>query len=170
MEKKKPMSKTEWHSIRRQKGLCLYCNTVVDEKPLCKTCQDKKNLWRKNQKQIWIDSSVCIECGNERFGNKMLCKTHFFKGVSRKGLCTSAFWQKLMQMLIDQNWMCALTGDLLTPENMELDHIISKHTGGLNTMDNVRWVTRDANRAKQHLTDEKLLSLCQKIVNHLTKL
>jgi hypothetical protein len=168
MEKKIPMTKTEWHSVRREKKLCLYCNTTVNSKPLCKPCQEKKNLWRKTQKQKWIDANLCVECGNERFGNKLICESHYFKSVSRRWLGSSFLWKEIKEMLDGQSYRCALTDDLLTPDNMELDHVVSLSSGGENLLANVRWVTRDANRAKQHLTDHELLVLCKKIVKHLT--
>ena len=47
---------------------------------------------------------------------------------------------------------------------MELDHILPTSRKGKSELSNVRWVTKDANRFKQNLTDKELKILCNKIL------
>jgi 5-methylcytosine-specific restriction endonuclease McrA len=61
-----------------------------------------------------------------------------------------------------QNGLCALTGRPLD-NNSELDHIIPISRGGDNSIENYRWLCRDANQAKHSLTDEEFFNLCKAI-------
>lgn len=59
-----------------------------------------------------------------------------------------------------QRGLCALTGERLTRANAELDHVLPKARGGDDRLCNLRWVTKEVNRAKRDLTDEEFLALC----------
>ena len=74
--------------------------------------------------------------------------------------------EQIKEKLIEQKYKCALTGDNLTFDNMELDHILSPKRNGTNDLLNVRWVTKKANRLKQDLTDKELIILMQKILTN----
>ena len=76
-----------------------------------------------------------------------------------------------MLLLEKQNFKCALTGDTISwDDNIELDHIIPSSKKGLSELSNVRWVSKDANRLKQNLSDTELLNICHKVINHLSPL
>lgn len=65
-----------------------------------------------------------------------------------------------------QRGLCALTGERLTRDNSELDHIIPKSRGGKHEMENLRWVTRVANQSKRDLLDIEFFELCMAVVAH----
>lgn len=65
----------------------------------------------------------------------------------------ASIWRK-------QRGLCALTGRSMD-RTAELDHKLPKARGGTDELDNLQWVTREANRAKRDLTDSEFLALCQ---------
>lgn len=67
-----------------------------------------------------------------------------------------------------QRLLCALTGEKLTNETISVDHIIPKSKGGSNKPSNIRLVHKDVNLARRALTDEEFLTLCKKVVSHLS--
>jgi len=168
MEQKKVNPKTKWAQARRAEGKCIYCAQDAGGKPLCSSCRQKKSDWRRDRQKEWKQQNSCLHCGKPNFGNKSVCETHYYMSLSSGRLGKAGFASGLKMLVIEQNGHCALTGDILTPDNMELDHICASSAGGINCITNVRWVTKDANRAKQHLSDEELLALCQKIVAKLS--
>jgi 5-methylcytosine-specific restriction endonuclease McrA len=62
-----------------------------------------------------------------------------------------------------QRGICALTGRRLD-RSAEIDHIIPKVRGGSHKIGNLRWVVKDANRAKRDLLDADFIALCRDIV------
>jgi len=65
-----------------------------------------------------------------------------------------------------QRGLCALTGARLD-RTAEMDHIIPRVRGGSDTIENLRWVTRDVNRAKRDLLDADFFALCRAVVARL---
>ena len=63
-----------------------------------------------------------------------------------------------------QESQCALTGDPITPETAEADHIVPVARGGTHTIDNIQIVTRQANVAKNTMTNREFIGLCRKVV------
>ena len=59
---------------------------------------------------------------------------------------------------------CALTGRVLTPETVSLDHIVPLSRGGGSTLDNIQFVTREANQAKSTMSQEEFIELCRDVV------
>lgn len=75
-------------------------------------------------------------------------------GVTAKDL--AALWRQ-------QRGLCALTGRKLD-RSAEVDHIVPRARGGGDLISNLRWVCRDANRAKRDLTDEEFGALCADVM------
>lgn len=75
---------------------------------------------------------------------------------------------QLWGVLKKQRLRCALSGQKLTIDNISIDHIIPLNDGGSTALANIRFVTKDANKAKGILSDAELLSLCKNIVTTLT--
>lgn len=57
-----------------------------------------------------------------------------------------------------QHGVCPLTGRKLD-QTAHLDHIIPKKRGGNHEVSNLRWVCKEANRAKRDLLDDELFQL-----------
>jgi 5-methylcytosine-specific restriction endonuclease McrA len=73
----------------------------------------------------------------------------------------------LWRMCRRQKCICPITGRKLTNENMSVDHIKPMVHGGGKDLSNIRLTTKDANLAKQCLSDSELLSLARDIVKTL---
>lgn len=67
-----------------------------------------------------------------------------------------------------QKGLCGLTGLPLT-DSAEIDHIVPKARGGTNAPENLRWVNKEANRAKRDLLDSEFLELCRAVVAHFDR-
>jgi len=63
-----------------------------------------------------------------------------------------------------QRGLCALTGERLTKENAEVDHIIAKARGGSNRPENLRWVTKAVNMAKRDMPDAEFVAMCSNVM------
>jgi 5-methylcytosine-specific restriction endonuclease McrA len=68
----------------------------------------------------------------------------------------AAIWKR-------QRGVCELTGRRLD-RSAEIDHILPKVRGGSDAPGNLRWVVKDANRAKRDLLDADFLQLCRDVV------
>lgn len=49
-------------------------------------------------------------------------------------------------------------------KRVSLDHRVPRARGGDDTIENLRWVSFAANRAKSALTDEEFLEMCRRVV------
>lgn len=75
-----------------------------------------------------------------------------------------------MRLLLEhQGHRCALTGELLTPDNAEVDHIQPIAGGGTNTMENVQIVVASVNRAKGTMAQEEFVGMCQRVARHTAR-
>jgi 5-methylcytosine-specific restriction endonuclease McrA len=68
-----------------------------------------------------------------------------------------------------QKLVCALTGEKLTRDTISVDHIIPRSKGGKNVPSNIRLTTRDVNWFRRTMTDDELLKMCRRVVNHMEK-
>ena len=89
---------------------------------------------------------------------------HFFAWraviVSRHGEPVTA--QQLASLWRQQRGRCALSGARLD-RTAEIDHVVARSRGGTNDLANLRWVTRPVNHAKNDMTDEEFVSLCNAV-------
>lgn len=67
---------------------------------------------------------------------------------------------ELMDLLRKQRFKCALTGNELTPEESQLDHVIPRSKGGSDAKDNLQWLTSKVNRMKGTLSNEEFIEIC----------
>lgn len=80
--------------------------------------------------------------------------------LSLKSNVTAA---KLLAMLEEQDYRCALSGRKLEPDTATLDHKVPRSVGGDHSMGNVWFLHRDVNRAKGTHTVEEFLHMCQQV-------
>lgn len=73
----------------------------------------------------------------------------------------------VLRLLEWQDYRCALTGRMLTPETASLDHIVPVRDGGQHIIDNVQVLHKDVNRAKSTLNHEQFVQLCREVVEHV---
>lgn len=64
-----------------------------------------------------------------------------------------------------QRERCALSGRRLD-RSAQLDHKLPKARGGLDVIDNLQWLSPEANLAKRAMTDAEFISLCHDIAAH----
>jgi len=77
---------------------------------------------------------------------------------------TCATASELLLLIKTQEYRCALTGEVLTPDTAELDHKKPKVKGGQDTVDNLQWVERHVNRMKGKMTNEDFIAVCRRVV------
>lgn len=100
---------------------------------------------------------------------KVDAKRHFFRiraanlKIRHEGPTASR--EDIARLWHRQKGICYFTGVRLNEHNAQLDHVIPVIRGGTGTVENLRWVLRDANYAKRDLTDEQFIALCHKVVN-----
>jgi 5-methylcytosine-specific restriction endonuclease McrA len=65
-----------------------------------------------------------------------------------------------------QKGLCALTG-LKLDRSAQLDHKLPKCRGGADNVNNLQWLSMNANLAKRHMTDDEFISLCANVMRWL---
>lgn len=76
---------------------------------------------------------------------------------------------QLREILEEQKYRCALTGERLTPENSCFDHIVPLSKGGSSLKENLQAVTKVANLSKGSLTMSEYNNLCFVVLNRHRK-
>lgn len=154
----------KWQEEQKSKGLCIECaNPATGLR--CDACNKRRAENRKKKYNEWKEKGLCCQCGKETIVGKTICETHYLKQVSYDRLGTAKYWKNLKVLIINQNFKCALTGDIISfNSGVELDHIIPKNRGGKDELSNVQWVTKQANSFKSDRTESELFELCNKIV------
>lgn len=74
----------------------------------------------------------------------------------------------LAKIFKKQKGHCALTGQRLTRDNMSVDHIVPKSSGGQNVPSNLRLTTKSVNIMRNTMDDLTFHTLCQQVVNTLS--
>lgn len=82
--------------------------------------------------------------------------------VGKEQSTTAADLKKLIEA---QEFRCALSGELLTPDTASLDHIVPVSNGGGNEVDNLQWLNAEVNTMKGSLSQERFIALCRKIAS-----
>ena len=80
-----------------------------------------------------------------------------------EGVVTAA---KLLKLIEDQDYRCALSGRKLEPDTSTLDHKVPRSAGGEHTMDNVWFLHRDVNRAKGTQAVDEFLRMCRQVCQY----
>jgi 5-methylcytosine-specific restriction endonuclease McrA len=93
---------------------------------------------------------------NERLRHSVKRRLFWGRALRLRGVSPFDLW-KLWK---SQQGKCALSGRKLD-RSAEIDHKLPKVRGGKDTIANLQWVTREANRAKRDLTDVEFLRLCR---------
>lgn len=70
----------------------------------------------------------------------------------------------LRHLFNGQGGRCALTGRALSAHDIHIDHIVPRSKGGTDRIENLRWLSEAANRAKRALSDAELIALARDIV------
>lgn len=89
------------------------------------------------------------------------------KAMKLKG-SNKATTKQIASLWKKQKGLCALTGKKLD-RTSQLDHILPKAKGGTDYIENLQWLSQEANLAKRDLTDEQFISLCASVMNWIGK-
>lgn len=71
----------------------------------------------------------------------------------------------LENLVESQEYRCALCGEPLDPQTAALDHKTPVTRGGQHCIENVQWVTKAVNRAKNTMTNEEFVRLCKAVAD-----
>jgi hypothetical protein len=72
----------------------------------------------------------------------------------------------LYELLEEQNYRCALTGNVLSPDDVALENIVPISSGGDFSAANSQPVSKAANRAKHTLSQSDFILLCNQVVEN----
>jgi len=159
----------ERYSKLKNLGLCVKCKQPSDL-TLCQVCRDKKNARRKQR----VNNGLCEWCGSI-VGNK-ITKSGKHAGCNRT-ICDKCVLKQrasyyklkpsdLIKLFEKQNYTCSYSGEKLTIENAELDHVIPKSKSGTNTIDNLQWTANWVNQMKKDFSEIEFLEKIEKILNY----
>lgn len=71
--------------------------------------------------------------------------------------------KQLMRLIEKQEYRCALSGMILTPDVAALDHIVPVSEGGSDAIDNLQWVHEEINRMKGTMDNRSFIELSRKV-------
>jgi len=144
----------------------------------CRDCGKKSNvIWSRNNRfklnkkrrkyqKDKLMAGLCSCCISPRIQHSSkFCERHWYHKMSRKHFGTSMFWNKLKQLAASQSYMCPYTNTKLIPGlNMSLDHKMPTSRNRTKKFDisNLQWVTYNVNLAKNNLTHEEFLRMCER--------
>ncbi len=72
--------------------------------------------------------------------------------------------KKVLALLDNQQYRCALSGRILTPKNASLDHILPVSRGGPHLIENAQVLDKQVNRAKGTLINDEFIQLCRDVI------
>ena len=75
----------------------------------------------------------------------------------------SATPSELMRLIKKQDYRCALSGEKLTPNTAELDHMMPRSLGGSDTIENLQWLDKEINRMKGQMSVEQFIAACRRV-------
>jgi 5-methylcytosine-specific restriction endonuclease McrA len=71
--------------------------------------------------------------------------------------------KQLRRLLESQGYKCAYSGVALTPKTTSLDHCKPLCDGGDHSIENVRFVEREVNRAKGAMSLTEFVAMCRRV-------
>jgi 5-methylcytosine-specific restriction endonuclease McrA len=138
---------------------------LINSTPLGPVINDRQ-LYRHRQRAPWIQS------GSRRIDLvryvAWLVAYRRRKTRRRRRVCGREVLslEDLRELLHQQNFRCALTGERLTPTNFALDHIVPIADGGEFTAANSQLVLKSVNRAKNTMSEEEFIEMCRKVARY----
>lgn len=145
----------------------------------CPNCGDEQSYLRRNYAIMsYNEAKECKSCSNKKPENNS--HKGWIKGVLRtsfaykyqaqadiRGLDWDITFEYLAELLIKQDFKCALTG-------WDIDAMeVNKNTASLDridsskgyTEDNVQWVHKMVNMTKQQYTQEEFIDMCKAVTD-----
>ena len=153
-----------YKSFRRKDG-----KTISYLRSYCKECTKEYNseVWFKNKNRLTSKKNLAKNrrVRKEKFFQyRALSFRHHYKCTEIDGKKLALFLWKLWHK---QKGLCALSGRKLTKENAQIDHIEPRKNGTNNDFDNLQWTTKDANHAKNQMTQKEFKQFIIDIYNNI---
>jgi len=128
------------------------------ERQLSNSCYDcamkKRNYQRGKDNPFWK-------------GSKVLSGKKFYRikrGAELRGIALNITIEEAEEKLLEQDFICALTGMTLTKETWSLDRIDSSKPYEI---ENVQWVHKDINVMKNKFGEDYFIEMCKRVVANL---
>lgn len=136
----------------------------------CRSCECEYSKIKSKKDKRWLTAESKSKVNKYRKRRYFHTRAEQLIKISKrqKTYCPYPVTQLMISLATKwktQKGLCALSGIKLTRDNAEIDHIIPISRGGQSVMDNLRWVMKDVNRAKQGLLDPEFFDLIKKIIN-----
>jgi hypothetical protein len=96
----------------------------------------------------------------KRIGASSIKELFGWKASNRTKKIDAEFLKRLIEK---QEYRCALSGVVLTPDEAELDHTVPFEQGGRHTKANVQWVHKEVNRMKSQMRQVEFVEWCRKV-------
>ena len=74
--------------------------------------------------------------------------------------------RQVIERVKQQDFRCAISGRMLTPETASLDHILPLSRGGEHSFENVWVVDHQINIAKGTMTLEEFVNMCRQVTQY----
>lgn len=139
----------------------------------CPKCGKQQSYLRKNYAEYSLKlGKLCKKCSNsipEQNGHKGYYKgvlraafAHKYKtGAETRGIQWTIDFEDLAQLLIDQDFKCALTGYPLSAMELNNNASLDRIDSSLGYIEgNVQWVLAEVNMMKQQYSQERFIELC----------
>lgn len=118
----------------------------------CEKCAHKENMKNIRRKNGEVGEFTKTE------------HTRLKRSAEKRGYLFEVSIEYLWNLFLEQNQICAITGDYISNiKEASLDRIDSSK-GYIKG--NVQWVTQQANLSKHIMTMEQLYKFCKKVLNH----
>lgn len=130
----------------------------------CRSCnRERLQEWRNKAKNYIIEEKATISYIREIL--RTIIQDHKVTiPLEVRIPLAKALYQKLLD-----NPNCPYTGVKLIPRvNLSLDHIKPISRGGNHVIDNLEWVSRQANYAKSNMTPNEFYKFCTKVLFNWT--
>lgn len=115
-------------------------------------------------------TGVCNQCfKNKPRSDFKSCEDCTFKTLARDHLGSRRMWRQLREILERQGYRCAYTGvpiDLGAGASVDHVHAQSTHPEHRHSPENIRWVHREVNTAKNNLSLSDFLNMCKSVLSH----
>jgi len=79
---------------------------------------------------------------------------------------TTVTARQILGLVEKQDYRCAISGRVLTPETASIDHIVPLGRGGEHTLANLWIVDYQVNAAKGTMTTEEFVAMCREVAEH----
>jgi len=163
--------------LLNNKGLCGQCgkNNKASNAMRCLACSDKLNKRSKELADAHIKNNCCVRCGRKlsfvgAWHTSDCAGCHLKYKFAFTGTKEEA--EKIINdLLIKQNYRCAMTDRDLKTNKYHIDHIIAKFADRSRISDPTNWqlIVENANMFKKGITVEEILSIAVDMVKMAIK-